>query len=86
MNPKHSVLLNNLNEQHNFINLEIDNQIKKCEQAITIILKSIKEFKKSNTKSNFKTEKKQFFKEIKTQFTSRLIYFNFVFKIEIKIK
>lgn len=86
MNPKYNILLNKLNEQLNFIDLEIDDQIKKCEQAITIILKSINELKKVTTKSNFKTEAEeiQFFKEIKPQFTSKLIYFNRVYKIEMK--
>ncbi|MFY8214286.1 MAG: RteC domain-containing protein [Flavobacterium sp.] len=86
MNPKHNILLNQLNEQLNFVDLEIDNQIKKCEQAITLILKSINELKKTTTKTNFKTqsEEVQFFKEIKPQFTSKLIYFNRVYKIEMK--
>ena len=51
MNPKYNILLNNLNEQLNFIDLEIDDQIKKCEQAITIILKSINELKKLTAKN-----------------------------------
>jgi hypothetical protein len=86
LNPKYSILLNNLNEQLNFIDLEIDDQIKKCEQAITVILKSINELKKVATKTNFKSksEEIQFFKEIKPQFTSKLIYFNRVYKIEMK--
>ena len=86
MNPKYNILLNNLNEQLNFIDLEIDDQIKKCEQAITVILKSINELKKAATKTNFKSksEEIQFFKEIKPQFTSKLIYFNRVYKIEMK--
>jgi hypothetical protein len=86
LNPKYSILLNNLNEQLNFIDLEIDDQIKKCEQAITVILKSINELKKAATKTNFKSksEEIQFFKEIKPQFTSKLIYFNRVYKIEMK--
>lgn len=86
MNPKHNILLNQLNEQLNFVDLEIDNQIKKCEEAITIILKSINELKKATTKTNFKTQSEeiQFFKEIKPQFTSKLIYFNRVYKIEMK--
>ncbi|MFZ4680042.1 MAG: RteC domain-containing protein [Flavobacterium sp.] len=86
MNPKFTTLLHNLNEQLNFIDLEIDDQIKKCEQAITIILKSITELKKSVIKTNFKTETEeiQFFKEIKPQFTSKLVYYNRIFKIEMK--
>lgn len=86
MNPKYNILLNKLNEQLNFIDLEIDDQIKKCEQAITIILKSINQLKKATTKTNFKTESEeiQFFKEIKPQFTSKLVFYNRVYKIEMK--
>lgn len=86
MNPKYNILLHQLNEQLNFIDLEIDDQIKKCEQAITIILKSIKELKKTTIKSNFKSQNEeiQFFKDIKPKFTSKLIYYNTIFKIETK--
>ena len=86
MNPKYNILLHQLNEQLNFIDLEIDDQIKKCEQAITVILKSINELKKAATKTNFKSksEEIQFFKEVKPLFTSKLIYFNLVYRIEMK--
>lgn len=86
MTFKIATLLNHLNEQLNFIDLEIDDQIKKCEQAISIILKSINELKKIVTKTNFKTESEeiQFFKEIKPQFTSKLVFYNRVYKIEMK--
>lgn len=86
MNPKYNLLLNNLNEQLNFIDLEIDDQIKKCEHAITIILKSINELKKLTAKNNFKSQNEeiQFFKDIKPKFTSKLIYYNTIFKIETK--
>ena len=78
--------MHNLNEQLNFIDLEIDDQIKKCEQAITIILKSIKAVKKMILKTNFKSsgEEIQFFKDVKPQFTSKLIYYNQIYKIERK--
>ena len=86
MNPKYNILLNKLNEQLNFIDLEIDDQIKKCEQAITIILKSIYQLKKTTTNTNFKTESEEihFFKDIKPQFTSKLVFYNRVYKIEMK--
>lgn len=86
MNPKISVLLTNLNEQLNFIDLEIDNQIQKSEKAIEVILTSIYNLKKVIIKSGFKseTEEIQFFKELKPQFTSKLIYYNIVYKIEMK--
>lgn len=86
MSSKLNLLLSNLNEQLNFIDLEIDNPIKKCEKAIEVILTSIANLKKIVSKNNFKsdTEEIQFFKELKPQFTSKLIYFNMVYKIEMK--
>lgn len=86
MNAIISKLLVNLNEQLNFIDLEVDNQIKKCEKAIEVILASIANLKKIVSKNNFKsdTEEIHFFKEIKPQFTSKLIYYNVVYKIEMK--
>ena len=75
MNFKINVALINLNEQINFIDLEIDNQIEKCKNSIDVILKSVSEIKKIVLKSGFKvdTEEIQFFKELKPQFTSKLI-------------
>ena len=46
MNFKINVALINLNEQINFIDLEIDNQIEKCKNSIDVILKSVSEIKK----------------------------------------
>ena len=67
MNSKVNLLLSNLNEQLNFIDLEIDNPIKKCEKAIEISIKSKENLKVLIQKSNFKSEEEeiQFFKEIK---------------------
>ena len=81
MNFKINVALINLNEQINFIDLEIDNQIEKCKNSIDVILKSVSEIKKIVLKSGFKvdTEEIQFFKELKPQFTSKLIYYNVVY-------
>jgi hypothetical protein len=86
LNSKIPKQLSDLNEQLNFIDLEIDNPINKCEKAVEIILKSISSLKKIITKTNFKTdvEEIQFFKEIKPQFTSKLIYYNMIYKIEMK--
>ena len=86
MNAKVIKINIELNEQLNFIDLEIDNQIKKCENAIDIILKSINVIKKIVSKSSFKTDSEEiiFFKEIKPQFTSKLIFYNMVYKIEMK--
>lgn len=86
MHPKYAPLLNNLNEQLNFIDLEIDNPILQCEQAINVILKSIHAVRKIVAKANFKSEGEEikFFKEVKPQFTSKLIYYNQIYQIERK--
>lgn len=86
MNSKITLLLSNLNEQISFIDLEIDDTIHKCEKAIEIILISNNSLKKIITKNNFRSEQEEivFFKEIKPQFTSKLIYFNRIYKIEMK--
>jgi hypothetical protein len=86
LNPKINQLLANLNEQIHFLNLEIDSPIIKCEKAVEVILVSITNLKKIVSKYNFKSELEeiQFFKEVKPQFSSKLIYYNMVYKIEMK--
>ena len=86
MNPIINKVLAKLNEQINFIDLEIDNPIAKCEKAIEVILTSIANLKKHIVKNNFNTDTEEinFFKEVKPQLTSKLIYYNMVYKIEMK--
>ncbi|WP_417874896.1 RteC domain-containing protein [Xanthomarina gelatinilytica] len=86
MSSKINNLLTNLNDQLNFIDLEIDNQSTRCEKALEIILKTIDSLKGILLKTKFKTDAEEikFFKEIKPQFTSKLIYYNTIFKIEMK--
>ncbi|MCL9806968.1 RteC domain-containing protein [Flavobacterium amniphilum] len=86
MNPKVSKLLTDLNEQLNFIDLEIDNEIKRCEKAIEIILNAKENLRNIVLKNQFKSQDDeiQFFKEIKPQFTSKIIYYNTILKIEMK--
>lgn len=86
MNVKIYKLLSELNEQLNFINLEIDNESTRCERAIEVILKTIEAVKNVISKTKFKTntEEIKFFKEIKPKFTSKLIYYNALYKIEMK--
>lgn len=86
MNPKITKLLTDLNEQLNFIDLEIDNEIKKCEKAIEISVKAKDNLKALILKTTFKTreEEIQFFKEIKPHFTSKIVYYNSVLNIEMK--
>lgn len=77
---------NKLAEQLNFIELEIDNIVQRSEKSIEIILKSVEKVKNIVLKSGFKTEQEEiiFFKEIKPQFTSKIIYYNSLYKIETK--
>ena len=77
MNQKIINLQTDLNEQLNFIDLEIDNEIKRCEKAIEITLKAKENLKNVVIKSQFKSQNEEiyFFKEIKPQFTSKIIYY-----------
>ncbi|MEP2404755.1 MAG: RteC domain-containing protein, partial [Nonlabens ulvanivorans] len=86
MKPKISILLSDLNDQLSFIDLEIDNESIRCEHAIEVILKTIEALKVVISKTKFKTntEEIKFFKEIKPQFTSKLIFYNALYKIEMK--
>lgn len=85
-NRKITKLLNNLQDQLNFIDLEIDNQSTRCEKALEVILKTIDSLRAILIRTKFKTDTEEikFFKEIKPQFTSKLIYYNTIFKIEMK--
>jgi len=86
LNQKTNNLLSELNEQLNFIDLEIDNQLNRCEKAIEIIIKAINNLKEIVSKTNFKSQEDEihFFKEIKPQFLSKFIYYNAIYKIETK--
>ncbi|MCZ8330650.1 MAG: RteC domain-containing protein [Flavobacterium sp.] len=86
MNYKITQLLSDLNEQLNFTDLEIDDPIKRCENAIDITLKSLQKLKFLFEKEKIKSHEQEidFFKNVKPKFTSKLIYYNAVFKIETK--
>lgn len=75
-----------LSEQLNFIDLEIGDIIMRCEKSIELIITAIEEVKNIILKHNFKTEQEEinFFKITKPQFTSKLIYYNSVYRIETK--
>lgn len=86
MYQKINNLLTSLNEQLNFADLEIDDPISRSENAIEMIINSIEKlkivFEKEKNKS-IETEI-EFFKNIKPKFTSKLIYYNAIYKIETK--
>lgn len=86
MNLKINTLLSDLNEQLNFIDIEIDDTINRCEKAIEIIIVSIQKLKIMFLKEKFKNQEQEidFFKNIKPKFTSKFIYYNIIYKIETK--
>jgi hypothetical protein len=86
LNNKATQLLSKLNEQLNFTDLEIDDPIQRSESAINIIINSIEKLKLIFEKEKSKSQEQEidFFKNIKPKFTSKLIFYNAIFKIETK--
>ena len=86
MNSKATQLLSKLNEQLNFTDLEIDDPIVRSENAINMIITSIEKLKQIFEKEKNKSQELEidFFKNIKPKFTSKLIFYNAIFKIETK--
>jgi hypothetical protein len=86
VNSKISQLLASLNEQLSFADLEIDDPILRSESAINIIITSIEKLKIIFEKEKNKSQVVEidFFKNIKPKFTSKLIYYNAIYKIETK--
>ena len=86
MNPKINLLITNLNEQLNFLDLEVTEPIKHSEKAIEMIVKSLENLKGIIVKNKFRTESEEilFFKEVKPQVFSKLIFYTKVLKIETK--
>lgn len=86
MNQKITKLQTDLNEQINFIDLEIDDPILRSENAINVIITSIEKLKTIFEKEKIKSVDQEidFFKNIKPKFTSKLIYYNAIYKIETK--
>ncbi|WP_026713536.1 RteC domain-containing protein [Flavobacterium daejeonense] len=86
MNNKATQLLSKLNEQLNFTDLEIDDPILRSENAINIIITSIEKLKAIFEKEKVRSQEQEidFFKNIKPKFTSKLIYYNAIYKIETK--
>lgn len=79
-------LLEEVNEQLTFLNLEEDDIIIRCEKAVFVMIKAIDQVKNLVISRGFRTEQEEisFFKELKPQFSSRLIYYNSIYKIETK--
>ena len=87
MRTNFKTMLSELNEQLNFLDLENDDKITKCEKAIEVTIRSVEKLKKNFIKEDSKSQEQEidFFKKIKPQFTSKLIYYNTIYKIETKL-
>lgn len=83
---KTGIVLQNLTEQLNFIDIEVDDIVHKCEKSIEITIKALQKVKDLVLKTGFKSKQEEiyFFKEIKPLFTSKRIYHNSVYRIETK--
>lgn len=86
MNTKSILLLTKLNEQLNFTDIEIDDPIQRSENAVNIIINAVEKLKIIFEKEKTKSQEQEidFFKNIKPKFTSKLIYYNAIYKIESK--
>lgn len=87
MNLKFKQTLFELNEQLNFINIEMDDLVTKSVKSTEITLKVINNIKKQFLKDKTMSLDSEidFFKNIKPKFTSLYIYHNAIFKIETKM-
>lgn len=79
-------LLSELESQLQFIRLETEDNIKAAELSIRVLLLVLDKLKKFMLRYKFKNEAEEinFFKHIKPQFLSKLIYHNRVLNIETK--
>lgn len=86
MENKSLKLLEEMNNQIIFLESEIGNTITRCEKIIEVILCTLEILKKQSLKYRFQgsAEEIKFFKVIKPKFTSKLIYYNSIYKIETK--
>ena len=76
-------LLHNLKQQLNFLHLELHEPIRYSEEAINIIMPAFEKLQAWCIKYTFsKEEEITFFRRIKPQFTSKLIYYNTIYTIE----
>ncbi len=79
-------LLNETNSQLSFIEEETRDTFRKSELSVELVLASIEKLKEFTIKYKFKnkTEEVKFFKHLKPQLFSKLIYYTKIINIEIK--
>lgn len=80
-----SGLLQELEDQLRFLGFEMDSPIKIAEAGFTITHNVIEKLKRFIAKYKFKSQSEEiiFFKKVKPQFLSKLIYYNRIYIIEI---
>lgn len=86
MKPSSLHLLSELDSQLQFIRLENEDCIKAAELSIKVLLSAIEKLKKFTLRYKFKNQAEEihFFKSIKPQFTSKLIYHNRILNVQTK--
>lgn len=86
MNPKIELLLIDFKKQLHLLDNKINDILPLCEKGILICMEATKALKEIVIKNNFSTEEAEiyFFKVIKPEFNSKLIYYNCIYKFESK--
>lgn len=84
MNTRFNEILSEFEKELNNIQVEVDDILKQAEMSIQLCLSTIEKVRKVLLKYTFQNEKEEifFFKQIKPQFVSRLIYYVNVYNIE----
>lgn len=79
-------IINELDDRINELTYELNNSLATYENAIKLVLQKIEKVKEYMKTKGFTDEEQEilFFKEVKPQLISKLIYFNSIYKIETK--
>ena len=79
-------IINELDDRINELTYEQNNSLVSYENAIVLVLQKIEEVKKHIQEKGFKDAEEEilFFKQLKPQLVSKLIFFNSIYKIETK--
>lgn len=79
-------IINELDDRINELTYEPNNSLVAYENAIVLVLQKLEEIKKYIKRNGFKDDDEEilFFKQLKPQLVSKLIYFNAIYKIETK--
>ena len=79
-------IISELDDRINELTYEPNNSLVAYENAIVLVLQKLEEIKKYIKRNGFKDDDEEilFFKQLKPQLVSKLIYFNAIYKIETK--